>query len=167
MKPKVLVVNIVLVVLLSNAGSVIAQKMGNPTLEWQTVKALPAGDHLRVQLKDGKKIEGTMRNASDSVLMLTRGTTDTDLNRDTIAKVHRVVPRSVSRSVGKSTAMGAGIGFGTGAVVGIWGGSYEDLDTLPLVGFLGGFGAAIGAGIGALVGAVYVKPKRVLIYEFK
>ena len=41
--------------------------------------------------------------------------------------------------------------------MGIVGGTYEDLDTASLVGFLGGFGAAIGAGIGALVGAVYVK----------
>ena len=63
--------------------------------------------------------------------------------------------------------MGSAIGFGVGAGVGIVGGTYEDLETTGLVGFLGGVGAAIGAGIGALVGAIYVKAGRVLIYEAK
>ena len=123
------------------------------------------GEKLSVRLKDGKKVEGTVRSVSDGLLVLNRGTSAVDLNRDSIAKVYRLVPRSTAKSIGKSTAMGAGIGAGVGTCVGIWGGTYEDLETAGLVALLGGFGAAIGSGIGAFVGAVYVKPRKVLIYE--
>ena len=165
MKTKTLIVNIVLLALLANTS--IAQTVSGSAREWEAVKAMAPGESLRVRLKDGKKVEGTVRSVSDTLLVLDRGTTANDLNRDTIAKVHRIVRRSKGRSIGKSTALGAGIGFGVGAGVGIAGGTYEDLETAGLVGFLGGFGAMIGAGIGALVGAIYVKPGRVLIYEAK
>jgi hypothetical protein len=166
MKSKVLIINIVVLVLFANANTIVAQKVSTAQ-EWDAVKALVPGEKLSVRLKDGKKVEGIVRGVSDTQLMLTRGSAATDLNRETISKVYRIVSRSTGRSIGKSTAMGAGIGFGIGAGVGIAGGSYEDLETAGLVGLLGGLGAAIGAGIGAVVGAVYVKPGRVLIYEAK
>jgi small nuclear ribonucleoprotein (snRNP)-like protein len=163
MKTKALIVNFVLFVVMANATSTFAQSLS----DWEAVKALSVGEKLNVRLKDGKKREGTVRSVSDTQLVLTRRTSIDDLDRAAISKIHRIVPRSTARSIGKSTAMGAGIGFGTGAGVGIWGGSYEDLETAGLVGLLGGFGAAVGAGIGALVGAIYVKPRKVLIYEFR
>jgi hypothetical protein len=167
MKTKALIVNAVLFLLLANATSSVAQNVSGSAPDWHAVKTLATGDRLSVRLKDGKKVEGTVSSASDTLLVLNRRNRTDNLNRDAIAKVYRIVPRSAARSIGKSTAMGAGIGFGAGAGVGIWGGSYEDLETAGLVGILGGFGAAIGAGIGALVGAVYVKPRKVLVYEFK
>ena len=162
MKSKTLI-DVVLLVLMANASIAVAQTVS--TRDWESVRTLTAGERLSVRLKDGKKIEGTLRSVSDTLLVVDRGNATVDLNRDSIAKAYQVVPRSTARSIGKSTAMGAGIGFGVGAGVGIWGGSYEDLDTLPLVGLLGGFGAAIGSGIGAFVGALYIKPRRMLIYE--
>ena len=167
MKTKPLIVNIVLLVLLVNANLAIAQSVSDSPREWEAVKAIAPGEKLIVRLKDGRKVEGTVRSVSDTLLALNRGTSTNDLNRDSISKVYRMVRRSAARSIGKSAAMGAGIGFGIGAGVGIAGGTYEDLETAELVGFLGGFGALIGAGIGSLVGAIYVKPRRVLIYEAK
>jgi small nuclear ribonucleoprotein (snRNP)-like protein len=75
----------------------------------EAVKLLASGEKLRVKLKNGKNAEGTVRSVSDTVLVLDRGTTTNDLNRDTISKVYRIVLRSTGRSMGKSTAMGAGI----------------------------------------------------------
>src|SRR5512145_1161556 len=126
MKTKALIPNIVMLVLLANASTIVAQKTSGTADEWEAVKALVPGEKLSVRLKDGKKVEGTVRGVSDTQLMLTRGSAATDLNRETISKVYRIVSRSTGRSIGKSTAMGAGIGFGIGAGVGIAGGSYED-----------------------------------------
>ena len=165
MKTKALVATLSFVLLINNTA--LAQNVVGSIQEWESVKALAVGEKLSVRLKDKKKVEGTLRSVSDSLLVLARGTSTVNLNRDSVAKVYRIVPRSTARSIGKTTAMGAGMGFGIGAGVGIWGGSYEDLETAGLVALLGGFGAAVGAGIGALVGGIYVKPGRVLIYEVK
>jgi hypothetical protein len=165
MNAKSLFVNIVLFALLAN--TTLAQSVSDSARDWEAVKTLSTGEKLNVRLKNGKKLEGTVRSVSDTRLVLTRRTTTDDLDRGTISKVYRIVPRSTGKSIGKSTAMGAGIGFGAGAGLGIWGGTYEDLETAGLVGVLGGFGAAIGAGIGAFVGAIYVKPQKVMIYESK
>jgi len=167
MRIKALIVIIMLFTLLANANTIVAQRAGDSTRGWEAVIALAPGESLRVRMKDGKKVEGTVRSVSDTLLVLNRGTTADDLNRDTISKIYHTVRRSTAKSIGKSTAIGAGIGFGAGAGVGIAAGRYEDLETAGLVGLLGGLGAAIGAGIGAIVGAVYVKPGRVLIYEAK
>jgi len=167
MKTKTLIVGLVLLALLANAHTAMAQKLSDSADEWGAVKALAFGEKLSVRLKDGKKVEGTVNSVSDTVLALTRGGNSRDLTRESISKIYRFVPRSAAKSVGKSAAIGAGIGFGAGAGVGVVGGRYEDLETAGLVGILGGLGAAIGAGIGALVGALYVKPGRALIYEAK
>lgn len=167
MKTKALIVNIVLLTLWANANTAIAQQVSDAARAWETVKTLAPGESLRVRLKDGKNVEGRVRSVSDTLLVLTRGTGTNDLNRDSISKVYRLVRRSAGRSIGKSAAMGAGIGFGISAGVGIAGGATtDDLEIAGLVGLLGGCGL-IGAGIGSLVGAVYVKPRRVLIYEAK
>lgn len=167
MKSKALIANIALFLILTNATSSFAQNVSGAARDWEAVKALVAGESLSIWLKNGRKVEGTLSRASETLLVLDRRNNVDNLNRDAITRVYRIVPRSTARSIGKSTAMGTAIGFGTGAGVGIWGGSYEDLEAAGLVGLLGGFGAAVGAGIGALVGAIYVKPRKVLIYEFK
>jgi hypothetical protein len=121
-----------------------------------------------VKLKDGKKIEGRLRAASDTTLTLDRGNRTSDLDRNTIARVHRYVPNSVGKSIGKSTAIGAGVGFGAGAGVGLAAGQYEDIEAATLVGILGAIGAGVGAAVGALVGvASATGRKKLLIYEVK
>jgi hypothetical protein len=120
---------------------------------------------VRVELKDGKKLEGRLLNVTSNSLSIDRKNKPTDFNRDSIAKVYRFVKKSAGKSIAKSAAIGAGIGFGAGAGVSFAAGSYEDLDTTELVGLLGGLGAAIGAGIGALVGSFGRHERRELVYQ--
>lgn len=104
MKTKALITNIVMLVLLANAGTIVAQKTSVTADEWEAVKALVPGEKLSVRLKDGKKVEGTVRAVSDKQLMLVSGTAANDLNRERISKIYRIVSRSTGRSIGKSTA---------------------------------------------------------------
>jgi hypothetical protein len=167
MKIKTLPIVMALFLFQMNSIAVMARQGAGSAGEWATVKAIPAGERLSVRLKEGKKLEGRLRGVSDAMLTLDRGNKTIDLNRDSIAKVYRLVKRSTGKAIARSTAIGAGVGFGIGAGVGIWGGTYEDLETAGLVGILGGGGAAIGAGVGAIVGALGSKRRRVLVYEWK
>jgi hypothetical protein len=136
--------------------------------DWSVVQSIPLGDKLSVKLKDGKKVEGRLRAASDTTLTLDRGNKSSDLDRNSIARIHRYVPNSVGKSIGKSTAIGAGVGFGAGAGLGLAAGQYEDIETGALVGIFGAIGAGVGAAIGAIVGAASATGrKKLLIYEVK
>lgn len=138
------------------------------TGDWAAVMKVSPGQKMSVRLTDFKKIEGRFESASDTSITLVRGKKTTEIAKDQIRQVYRLVPKKRRSSIAKSTGIGAAIGFGAGAGVGIWGGSYEDLETAPLVALLGGIGAGVGAGIGALVGAIS-RPghSRVLMYERK
>ena len=144
-----------------------AQQTSASTRDWENVRAISTGDKIRVQTKDGKQTDGNLYRVSDTALTVDRdGSTRVDFNRDSIAKVYRVVGKSTGKTIAKSTLIGAGIGFSGGAGIGLAAGSYEDLDRGELVAILGGIGAAIGAGIGLLVGAIAGSgQKRVLVYE--
>jgi len=136
--------------------------------DWSAVQSVPLGDKLSVKLKDGKKVEGRLRAATDTTLTLDRGNKSSVFDRNSIAKVHRYVSNSVGKSIGKSTAIGAGVGFGAGAGLGLAAGQYEDIETASLVGIFGAIGAGVGAAIGALVGAASATGrKKLLIYEVK
>jgi hypothetical protein len=167
MKIKTLPIALALLTFSMNPVVIMAQQGATSAREWAAVKAVPSGEKLRVRMKDGKTLEGRLRNISDAMLEMDRKNKTIDLNRDSIAKVYRLVKQSTGKSIAKSTAIGAGIGFGIGAGVGIWGGTYEDLETAGLVAILGTGGAAIGAGIGAIVGALGSKQRQVLVYEWK
>lgn len=136
--------------------------------DWSVVQSVPLGDKLSVKLKDGKKVEGRLRAASDTTLTLDRGNKTSDLDRNSIARIHRYVSSSVGKSIGKSTAIGAGVGFGAGAGLGIAAGQYEDIETAALVGIFGAIGAGIGAAVGVIVGAASATGrKKMLVYEVK
>ena len=162
---KIKPVALIIVVLSLCLNSMLVNAGQNNSSEWATVQALPGGEKLRVELKDGKKIEGRLLKVSATSLTIERKNTPTDFSRDSIGKVYRFVQKSAGKSIAKSAAIGAGIGFGSGAGVGIAAGSYEDLETAGLVGILGGIGAAIGAGIGALIGSFGSHQRRELVYQ--
>ena len=166
MKIKALAI-VSLLTLLLNPVATMAQKGVNSVRDWEAVKAVSVREKLSIRLKDGKNLEGKLSSVTDTTLTLEREKKSVDLNRDSIAKVYRLVKRSTGKSIARSAGIGAGIGFGTGAGVGIWGGTYEDLETTALVLALGGIGAGIGGGIGAIVGAFGSKQRRVLVYEWK
>ncbi len=163
MKIKSIALITVVVALLLN--SIPASAGQNASAEWAAVQSLASGEKVKVELKDGKKVEGRLLNVSNTSLTLERKNKPTDFGRDSIAKVYRFVKKSAGRSIAKSTAIGAGVGFGAGLGVSLAAGQYEDLDTGELVGILGGIGAAIGAGIGALVGSFGSHERRELVYQ--
>ena len=165
MKTKSLAHIFVILSLLVSSTTTFAGQASDPSRQWAAVRAIPSGDKVSVRLKDGKKVEGTLRSASDTMLSIDRGSSSMDLNRDSIAKVYQVIQKSRGKSVAKGALIGAGIGFGAGAGVALAAGNYEDLETAELVGILGGIGAAIGAGLGALFSSFGKKQEQVLIYE--
>jgi hypothetical protein len=155
-------ITLVLALLLNSIPARAAQ--GNTT-EWAALQSLTSGEKVRVELKDGKKLEGRLLNVTSNSLSIDRKNKPTDFNRDSIAKVYRFVKKSAGKSVAKSAAIGAGAGFGAGLGVSLAAGQYEDLGTAELIAVLGGFGAAIGAGIGALVGSFGKHERRELVYQ--
>jgi small nuclear ribonucleoprotein (snRNP)-like protein len=165
MKTRSLALIIVILSLLANSATAYARQASDLSRQWAAVRALPSGDKVSVRLKDGKKVEGTLRSVSDTMLTVDRGSSSTDLHRDSIAKVYQVIQKSRGKSVAKGALIGAGIGFGAGAGVAFAAGNYEDLETAELVGILGGLGAAIGAGLGALFSSFGKKQEQVLVYE--
>lgn len=158
---------VVLLALLFNATAATARQAAGSTREWAAVKAVPVGEKLRVEQKNGERIEGRLRSVDDTTLTLDRGKNVIELSRDSIKKVYRLIRRSTGKSVGRSTGIGAAIGFGVGAATGVALGTYEDLETTGLVALLGTAGAGIGAGIGAIAGALGSKHKKALVYEDK
>ena len=137
---------------------------GTASIDWSTVMAISPGEKLSVETKDGKKVKGRLRSVSDSMLSLDRGSKTSDLSRDSVSRVYRLVG-SAGKSVGKAAAIGAGVGGGAGIGVGIASGGYEDLSRGQVAGILGLVGAGIGAGIGAIVGGLGSKETRVLVYQ--
>lgn len=167
MKTKLVALTVIIFTIASSPAA-IAQTITASDEKWRQVQSVPARDKLVVHLKGGNKIEGRLLGVSDAVLTIDRKGQATDLNRQDIDKVYRLIPKSVGKSIGKSALIGAGIGFGAGAGVGLAAGSYEDIETGELVAVLGGISAAIGAGIGALVGAIAGSGnKKALIYDAK
>jgi hypothetical protein len=163
MKIKSVALSMVVLTLLLHSIPVSAGQ--NDSAQWSALQALTSGEKLRVELKDGKKVEGRLMSISGTSLTIERKNAPADFSRDSIAKVYRYVQKSAGKSVAKSAAIGAGIGFGAGAGVGLAAGNYEDLGTAELVGVLGGIGAAIGAGIGALIGSFGKHQRRELVYQ--
>ena len=163
MKSRTLASLMVAFTVLVSVTPALAQQ-GNASSDWSTVMAISPGEKLSIELKDGKKIKGRLRTVSDSMLTLDRDSKTSDLSRDSISRVYRLVG-SAGKSVGKAAAIGAGIGAGAGVGVGIASGGYETLSRGEVAGILGLVGAGIGAGIGAIVGGLGSKETRVLVYQ--
>lgn len=128
---------------------------------WENVRALPEGDELSVDLKDGSTVKGKLVSTSDTKLRLTRKKKETEIDRADVRRVHRVS----GKSKGKSTLIGFGVGAGAGTAIGgviSARGEHESGEAhVPVV----LFGVA-GAGLGALTGFLLgLGKKRVLVYE--
>jgi hypothetical protein len=124
-----------------------------PAQGWENVKMIPPGDKIAVSLKDGKTLKGQLSSVSDTSLLLSQGNKVSDLARDRISRIHRLV----SKSAAPSALLGAGIGAAAGLGVGSLS---DDNKAVTMPGL-----AAIGAAVGALIGLVGNRRKKVLIYE--
>ena len=165
MQSNTLTLCIVVATLLMNLTPAMAQQVAASS-DWSAVTAISPGEKLSIELKDGKKMKGRLRTAADPIVTLERDSKTTDISRDSISRVYRMVG-SAGKSVGKAAAIGAGIGGGIGIGLGMASGGYEDLGKGEIAAILGAVGAGLGAGIGAIVGGLGSKEKRVLVYESK
>jgi len=135
--------------------------------DWSKVSGLAAGSRLAVKLRNGKTVNGTLNNASDSGLSLAAKNGPIDVKRDEVRSVHEVLKKG---SAAKAALIGTGIGAGVGAAAGAIGdanndgGFCEGIDTIATAGL-----TVVGAGVGALVGYFIGRSsnKRVLVYEAK
>ncbi len=135
---------------------------------WAGVEKVPPGEKLIVNLKDGKKVKGTLSSVSDTGLTLVRGNRTTDLKRENVLQVYRLV----RKSGGSATRWGAISGALIGGVLGLalygadagpFHGGNESVGAL--IGSIAGTGA-IGATLGGLAGYPRGKRRRrVLIYD--
>jgi hypothetical protein len=124
-----------------------------PVQGWENVKLVPPGDKIVVSLKDGEILKGRLHGVSDTNLLLSQRNKVSDLARDRISRIHRLV----STPAAPSALLGAGIG----AAAGLGAGSLSDDNkavTMPGL-------AAIGAGVGALIGFIGNRRRKVLVYE--
>jgi len=122
------------------------------------------GSKLSAKLKNGKTIDGSFSNVSDTALTLMVKNAATELRRDDIISVHQVTKKSAA----KATLIGLGAGAGVGAIVGAAADSssdgLEEFDSIATA-----VTTVLGAGVGALGGFLIGRSgkKRVLIYEAK
>jgi hypothetical protein len=135
------------------------------TSDWSRLNSVVTGSKLSVKLRNGKKIDGTLSNVSDTALTLMVKNASTEVKRDDISTVHQVGGSSAT----KATLIGLGVGAGAGAIAGaVADGNDSSFEVVPesvAIGVL----AVLGAGAGALGGFLIGKStkKKVLIYEAK
>jgi hypothetical protein len=82
--------------------------------DWTMVQQLRPGDKLAVWLKSGETVKGVFAASTETTLSLSEKTGTTEVERNNIAKVHRVS----GKSIGTYTIIGTGIGAAAGAVTG-------------------------------------------------
>jgi hypothetical protein len=132
--------------------------------DWATVRAVPAGEKLSIELKTGKHENGKVLRTTDTSVTLQNGKKEKEISRDDVRRVHRVSGASKT----KSALIGTGVGAGSGIALGAAAGGCERscfVDQGTVIGILAVMGAAIGAVTGLLFGAA--KSKRALIYEVR
>lgn len=154
-------VSLVLIALLAMPQSMFAQVTPDPVIgTWEGLKAVPPGDELVINIRNGKTLKGRMSSISDTELTMARGKKTTEISRTDVLRVYRLIPKSAKRSSLIGTGIGAGAGAVTGAVYNPDKESGEHYDILVFAG--------LGAAIGALVGAIFGGRKnKVLIYGTK
>ena len=156
---------LLLAALLLHATPAPAQASSSPSSQkldvaWDAVKNLPTGDRVRVELKSGRRVTGTLRGVEDERLVLARDGRSEEFARTDVRRVDHVRRRAKK---GLFAAMGAGAGAGVGLVVGaVKVDSLVDDSEIFYV-----LGPAVGAGLGAAVGALFGLGRRrhVLVYE--
>jgi len=163
-KKTTIIVAFALMAILAKQQIAFAQVTPTPIRgSWEGLKAVPPGDEVSVQLRNGQKLKGRLISVSDTALTLARGNITTDVTRGDALRVHRVISKSAKRA----TLIGLGIGAGVGGL-----GSGVAAASASGSGDPGEYGLAvliygmIGAGVGALTGYIVGSRKhRALIYE--
>jgi hypothetical protein len=159
MKKSATVIILAITVLLARPQAVLAQTTPAPTRgSWESLKAIPPGDKLAVELRNGQTVKGRLSAVSDTSLTLADGRKVTDVSRGDVLKVRR----KISKSAKRATMIGIGVGGGVGLAGSVVAAGGYEADLLALI------GGAIGAGAGALIGYLVGSRKQwALIYETK
>lgn len=154
--------SLLLIVALATPQSLLAQTTPESVRDsWDSLKAIPSGDELVVELRSRDVVKGRLSGVSDTALTLTRGQKRTDVRRADAMKIYRVIPKSHKKAMLIGLGVGAAIGGGIGG--GYVAGGSESGESWPIV-LLGG----VGAGVGSLAGYLAGRGKRKeLIYETK
>lgn len=152
-----------LVAMIARPHIVFAQAAPTPIIgSWDGVKAVPSGDKVEVELRNGQKLKGRLISVSDTILAIRKGNNTIDATRADAIKVYR---GGVRTSTARSTLLGLGIGAGSGAVAGaIAAGAAGGSEDSGLLVLILGAGGAIGGTIGGFLIGISRK-KQELIYE--
>jgi hypothetical protein len=159
MKKSSTVIILAITVLLARPQAVLAQTTPAPIIgAWESLNAIPPGNKLAVELRNGQTVKGRLSAVSDTSLTLADGRKVTDISRVDVLKVRWKISKSAKRATMIGIGVGGGIGL-AGSVVAA--GGYE-ADLLALI------GGAIGVGAGALIGYLIGSRRQwALIYETK
>ena len=127
---------------------------------WEGLKAVPPGDEVSVQLRNGQKLKGRLISVSDTALTLSQGNTTTDVTRGDALRVHRVISKSAKRAALIGLGIDAGTGLAGTAIYANSGGRGGEADLWALVAVVAGAGG--GALIGYFMGS---RKQNALVYE--
>jgi hypothetical protein len=162
-----IVVAFALMALLARPQLAFAQVTTDPTIgSWERLKAIPPGDKVEVDLRNGQTLKGKLISVSDTVLTIERGKGPTNVIRGDGLRVFRMTSKSAKRATLIGLGTGIGIGLAGTAIFANTGGRGGEADLYGLVAVVAG--ASAGTLIGYIVGRQSSKRnKRVLIYETK
>jgi hypothetical protein len=160
-KISAVVVAFALMAVLTKPQITFAQVTPTPIIgSWEGLKAVPPGDEVSVQLRNGQKLKGRLISVSDTALTLAQGNITTDVTRGDALRVHRVVSKSAKRAALIGLGIGAGTGLGGTAIYANSGGRGGEADLWGLVAVVAGGGG--GALIGYIMGS---RKQKALVYE--
>lgn len=160
-KCAVTVALVLMVSLLVKPQITFAQVTTDPTKgSWEGLKAIPPGDKLEVDLRNGQTLKGKLISVSDTVLTIERGKRPTDVARTDTLRVFRIIPKSTKRAALMGLGIGAGAGLGGAFIFAYTGDRGGEADLYALVAIVAG--ATAGSLIGYIAGR---RKEKALIYE--
>ena len=160
MTTKARALSLVMIALLAPAPTAFAQAPASPATEaWNAVKAVSLASELEVRTKNGKRLRGRLLGVSDTTLRLSGRDEISELDRESILKIYRLLPKSdefrrLSGGIGATAGGSAGLAIGLSAARGA--GSSAAAISIPI-------GLALGAIGGYLIGSRL--KSRMLIYD--
>jgi hypothetical protein len=130
--------------------------------EWNILMSIPQGQHLLVQPKTGKKVEGKLQSATESNLELRVKGSVVSFGSADVQRVYWLKGRRMAMG----TLIGAGVGAGSGAAVGAL--THRESNWLDFgrgfdAAVVGGIGLVLGAAVGLIIGSSW--RKKELVYE--
>jgi hypothetical protein len=166
-KKSSIVVAFALMAMLARPQLAFAQATTDPIIgSWEGLKAIPPGDKVEVDLRNGQTLKGKLISVSDTVLTIERGKRATDVTRGDTLRVFRMISKSAKRATLIGLGIGIGISMAGTAIFANTGGRGGEADLYGLVAVVSG--ATAGTLIGYIVGSQRSKRnQRALIYETK